>query len=114
MAHVRSVATQNLVEIDDGVVLRPNSFVNVDITRPLAAAALIAKTIETLDAVAPPPPLASNTELRFTTVSLEGAEKPLLAGQFDFWLDQTPGATKLHISAKDSEGTIRRAEIALA
>lgn len=114
MAHVRATEGQNFVELDDGIIVRPNSFINVDTTRPLAAAALTAKTIESLDSEPPPAPLSSVTEQRFKAASSEAAKGLLEKSEFDFWLDPTPGATVLHIVAKDSAGTTRQATINLA
>jgi hypothetical protein len=56
MPHVRATAANNVVQLDNGVTVTPNSSINVDTTLPLAKAALEAKppTIEALDsAVAP-------------------------------------------------------------
>jgi hypothetical protein len=114
MPHVRAVEGQNFIELDDGIVVRPNSFVNVDTTRPLAAAALVAKTIEALDAEPAPAPLSSASEQRYKAASSEAAKGLLEKSEFDFWLDTTPGATVLHIVAKDSAGTTRQATINLA
>jgi hypothetical protein len=114
MPHIRAAATQNFVQVDDGVTVRPNSFINVDTTRPLAAAAIAAGEIEVLDAEPAPAPLSSVTEVRFNAVTSEAAKGLLKPSEFDFWLDPTPGATVLHIVSKDSAGTVRQATIALA
>jgi hypothetical protein len=42
------------------------------------------------------------------------ADAFLFAGDCALWFDQTPGASKLMIKAKDSGGTVRTASIALA
>jgi hypothetical protein len=47
----------------------------------------------------------------FSATSDPGAA--LNASQFALWLDATPGATVLHISAKDSGGTVRTGSIPL-
>lgn len=114
MPHVRATANVNMVEIDDGIVLRPNSFVNVDTTRPLAVAAIAANEVEVLDAEPAPAPLASGQVQRFPATSSAAAKGLLEKSEFDFWLDPTPGATVLHIVAKDSGGTTRQATINLA
>lgn len=114
MPHVRATANQNFVQIDDGIVVRPNSFINVDTTRPLAAAAITALELEVLDAEPAPAPLSSSSEQRFKAASSEAAKGLLEKSEFDFWLDPTPGATVLHIVAKDSAGTTRQATINLA
>lgn len=110
MPHVRAAAAYNFVEIDDGVVVRPNSFVNVDTTRPLAAAAITAGELEVLDAEPAPPRLEAHNVIRFLAEDEPTALGLLASSQFAFFLDPTPGATKLHAIAKDSGGTIRRFE----
>lgn len=113
MPHVRAAATQNFVQIDDGIVVRPNSFINVDTTRALAAAAISEGKLESLDSEPAPAPLSSATEQRFTAVTSEAAKGLLKPSEFDFWLDPTIGTTVLHIVAKDTAGTVRQATIAL-
>lgn len=59
---------------------------------------------------------------RWTTLGdfiLQGTHAPpldatLAAGECALWFDDTPGASKLKIKAKDSGGTVRTGEVALA
>lgn len=41
------------------------------------------------------------------------SDSSLSNSQFQFWLDDTPGATKLMIKAKDSAGTVRTGSVNL-
>lgn len=47
-------------------------------------------------------------------VSSAPADASLVAGQFKFWLDATPGSTKLMIKAKDSNGAVRSGSVVLS
>jgi hypothetical protein len=115
MPHARAVEGKNNVEIDYGIVLENNSFVNINVLWPKAKVALEKKEIETLDAVPPPAPLSVDSVLRFYAHNeLEYIEELLEPEQFAFFLDPTEGATKLHIVSKDKGGTVRKAEIAMA
>lgn len=57
MPHCRAKATPEgnaTVAVDNGITLTEQSSINIDVALPLAAAALTAKTIETLDNVTAP------------------------------------------------------------
>lgn len=57
MPHCRAKATASgnaTVPVDNGITLTEASSINIDVALPLAAAALVAKTIEQLDGVTAP------------------------------------------------------------
>ena len=57
--------------------------------------------------------LGSGLALSFIAATTEPDDSLLVAGQIVFWLDQTHGATKFKIKAKDVDGTVTNGSVTL-
>lgn len=67
MPHVRATPSNLVVALDNGVSVTPYNSINVDVTLPLAAAALTAGKIVQLDSVAAPVRTVAQQTVRTAT-----------------------------------------------